>query len=130
MNKQKKIILVIDDDFDYLTQQKLLLESEGHEIIVAENEKQARELINKSKFDLAVVDLMMDNMDSGFILSYEIKKKYPEIPVIIVTAVKSQTGFSFESITENEKKWIKADLILPKPIRAEQILKEIQKIQV
>ena len=126
MNNKKKKILVIDDDFDYLTQQRLMLESDGHEVITAENESRARELINNSKFDLAIVDLMMDNMDSGFILSYEIKKKYPEIPVIIVTAVKSQTGFSFESITENEKNWIKADLILTKPVRSDQILAAMQ----
>ena len=122
-------ILLIDDDYDYLTQQKFLLESEGHEIITAENETQAKELINNTTFDLAIVDLMMDNMDSGFVISYEIKKKNPQTPVIIVTAVKSQTGFSFESMTESEKKWIKADMILTKPVRAEQILREIQKIK-
>ncbi|OGI02257.1 MAG: hypothetical protein A2Y25_09160 [Candidatus Melainabacteria bacterium GWF2_37_15] len=133
MNTQRKTkktkILIVDDDFDYLLQQKLILEAEGHEVITAENESQAKEIINTQDFDLAIVDLMMEDMDSGFILSYEIKKKHPLTPVIIVTAVKSQTGFSFESITQEEKKWIKADLILAKPVRAEQILKEIQKLQ-
>ncbi len=123
-------ILMVDDDFDYLIQQKLILETEGYEVITAENEKQARELINSEKFDLAIFDLMIDDLDSGFLLSYEVKKKDPAIPVIIVTAVKSQTGFSFESVTENEKKWIKADLILSKPVRPDQILKEIQKLTV
>ncbi len=123
-------ILLVDDDFDYLTQQRLILESEGYEVITAENEKDAKEKIKQNQFDLAVLDLMMDDLDSGFVLSYEIKKKNPEIPVIIVTAVKSQTGFTFESITENQKNWIKADLILAKPVRAEQLLKEIQKLTV
>lgn len=126
-NCKMKIIL-IDDDFDFLTQQKLILEEEGYEVITADSEKEARQLIDNASFDLAIVDLMMDDMDSGFILSYEIKKKDSRIPVIIVTAVNSQTGFNFESITENEKKWTKADLILAKPVRADQILKEIQKL--
>lgn len=123
-------ILMVDDDFDYLTQQKFILEKEGHEVITAENESEAREKIQSGQFDLAVVDLMLDDMDSGFVLSYEIKKKNPNIPVIIVTAVKSQTGFSFESITENDKKWTKADLILAKPVRPEQIIQEINKLTV
>jgi len=123
-------ILLVDDDFDYITQQKIVLESEGYEVIVAENEKEAKEKIRTAQFDIAVLDLMMDDLDSGFVLSYEIKKKDPTIPVIIVTAVKSQTGFTFESITEFEKNWIKADLILAKPVRSEQLLKEIQKLTV
>jgi hypothetical protein len=38
----------------------------------------------------------MENEDSGFILSYKIKRKNPEIPIIIATAVAAETGMSFE----------------------------------
>jgi DNA-binding NtrC family response regulator len=127
MNKTKTI-LIVDDDIDYLIQQKAILEPEGFNVITAEGVNRAREVIKENQFDLAVVDLMMENMDSGFVLSYELKKKAPQVPVIMVTAVTSQTGFEFDSVTENEKKWIKADAIFTKPVRAEQLIKEINRL--
>jgi len=128
MDKTQKTIFLVDDDFDYLVQQKIMLESKGFNIITAEGEKQAKEILNNSLFDLAIVDLMMENMDTGFIICHEIKKKHPAIPIIMATAVASQTGFEFDSITNAEKKWIKADSVITKPIRSEQLLKEIQKL--
>lgn len=128
MDKNKKTILLIDDDYDYLIQQKTMLEGEGFNIITAEGEEQTRKILDSSSFDIAIVDLMMEGMDSGFMLSYELKKKFPEVPVIMVTAVTNQTGLVFDSITDSEKKWIKADSVFSKPIRTEQLIKEIQRL--
>jgi DNA-binding NtrC family response regulator len=125
---KNKTILIVDDDIDYLIQQKAILESKGFNVITAQGVNRAREVLKKDCFDLAVVDLMMENMDSGFVLSYELKKIAPTKPVIMVTAVTSQTGFEFDSVTESEKKWIKADAIFTKPIRAEQLIKEINRL--
>jgi hypothetical protein len=38
---------------------------------------------------------MMENEDSGFILCYKLKRMYPEVPVIIATAVSAETGMWF-----------------------------------
>jgi CheY-like chemotaxis protein len=70
----------------------------------------------------------METEDSGFVLSYKTKQKYPDVPVIIATAVSSETGISFGLNTEEEKKWIKADLYLEKGIRKEQLEKEINRL--
>lgn len=123
-----KTILLVDDDIDYLIQQKMLLEKEGFKIITSENKDKTRKILRYETFNVAVVDLMMEEMDSGFTLCYQIKKKYPEIPVIMLTAVTNQTGYVFDAITETEKKWIKADSILTKPIRTEQLVKEIKRL--
>ena len=126
-NKQKKI-LVVDDDMDYLFQIKLQLQNMGYEVITAESQKEGEQVIKSTKPDLAIYDLMMESEDSGFILSYKTKQMYPEVPIIIATAVASETGMSFGLNTEEEKKWIKADLYLEKGIRAEQLKKEIDKL--
>ena len=70
----KKTILVVDDDLDYLNQMQLQLEAAGFEVLTAEGSRQAEELLQGRRPDLAVVDLMMEHHDSGFILSYHIKK--------------------------------------------------------
>lgn len=128
MTDTKKTILLVDDDPDYLFQMKFQVESFGFEVITAENQKEGENIIKKVKPDLAILDLMMENDDSGFILSYKLKRKYPDVPVIIATAVASETGISFGLDTDAEKQWIKADLYLEKGIRKDQLHKEINKL--
>jgi len=124
----KKTILIVDDDQDYLYQLKSRVESFGFQTILAESQKEAEELLEKTRPDLAILDLMMENEDSGFILCYKMKKKYPEVPIIIATGVAAETGLSFDLNDENNRKWIKADTFLEKGIRSEKLKLEIDKL--
>ena len=124
----KKTILLVDDDQDYLYQLKSRVESFGFQTILAESQKEAEELLEKTKPDLAILDLMMENEDSGFILCYKMKKKYPEVPIIIATGVAAETGLSFDLNDENNRKWIKADTFLEKGIRSEKLKLEIDRL--
>ena len=124
----KKTVLIVDDDQDYLSQMKSRVESFGFQTMLAESQKEAEEMIEKTKPDLAILDLMMENEDSGFILCYKMKKKYPEVPIIIATGVAAETGISFDINDENNRKWIKADRFLEKGILAEKLKEEIDKL--
>lgn len=126
--KNQKTILLVDDDMDYLFQMKFQLERFGFKVISAESQREAEGLIQTLKPDLAIFDLMMENEDSGFILCYKMKRKYPEVPIILATAVSAETGMSFGISSEDERKWIKADLYLEKGIRPEQLQNEIAKL--
>ncbi len=121
-------ILIVDDDQDYLFQLKTKVEKFGFRTITAEGQKEAEALIEKTKPDLAILDLMMENEDSGFILCYKMKKKYPDVPIIIATGVAAETGISFDINDENNRKWIKADCFLDKGIRSEKLKEEIDKL--
>ncbi len=124
----KKTILIVDDDVDYLYQLKFQVEKMGFETVTAESQHEAETLLNNIKPDLAILDLMMESEDSGFILSYKLKRKYPDVPIIIATAVSAETGMTFGINTEEERKWIKADLYLEKGIRPDQLHREIVKL--
>lgn len=128
MENFKKTILLADDDPDYLFQVKLILEKNGFNVIAAESQREAENIIERTRPDLALFDLMMENEDSGFILSYKMKKKYPDVPIIIATAVTAETGISFDPAGEADVRWIKADLFLPKGMRPDQLLREINKL--
>lgn len=120
-----KTILLCDDDVDFVLQHRLQLESVGFKVIEAENRRKAEELLQEQRPDIAVVDLMMEDEDSGFTLCHVIKKRYPDLPVIIATGVTADSGFEFDAATEEERAWIKADAVLQKPIRFEQLQREI-----
>jgi CheY-like chemotaxis protein len=125
MKKSDFTILVADDDPDYLFQTVFNLEKAGYKTISVESQAEAEAVISEFKPDLAIFDLMMESEDSGFILCYKIRKKYPDVPVILATAVSRETGLSFSIDSEKEKEWIRADRYLEKGIRPEQLDHEI-----
>jgi CheY-like chemotaxis protein len=126
--KNQKTVLLVDDDVDYLFQMRFQLERIGFKVVTAESQKEAEEFIKILKPDLAIFDLMMENEDSGFILCYKMKRMHPDVPIILATAVSSETGMVFSVGSEEERKWIKADLYLEKGIRPDQLQKEIFKL--
>jgi two-component system, OmpR family, response regulator len=128
MKPGSKTILIVDDDIDYLFQTQVKLERFGYKTITAESQKEAEQILEKTRPDLAILDLMMENEDSGFILSYKMKKKYPDVPVIIATAVAAETGITFDINDENNRKWIRADLFLDKGIRSDLLKAEIERL--
>jgi CheY-like chemotaxis protein len=128
MKKSNFTILVADDDPDYLYQTISNLERSGYRTIAVESQSEAELYISKFRPDLAIFDLMMESDDSGFILCYKIKKRYPDVPVILATAVSHETGLSFSLDSEHEKSWIRADRYLEKGIRAEQLDQEVMKL--
>ncbi len=121
-------ILAVDDDTDYLAQLRVQLEAAGYAVSTAESVRSAEEALTREKPDLAIVDLMMERADGGFSLCHRIKKMDPRIPVLLVTAVASETGMDFDAATAEERSWVKADAVLAKPIRFEQLRREIRRL--
>jgi CheY-like chemotaxis protein len=127
MNK-KTSILVVDDDADILYQLSAVLTDAGYHVISAEGEAQAEERLIDARPDLAIVDVMMEQQDSGFMLCHQIKKLYPGTPVIVLTSVSSVTGFKFPLEAGGDKPWVKADSFLDKPVRGELLRNEVQRL--
>jgi two-component system response regulator GlrR len=78
-------ILVVDDDRNLLLVLKVRLEHAGYEVATATNERTAIEVTKGERFDLAVIDLQLEDID-GISLMKEIFVFAPNIPVIILTA--------------------------------------------
>lgn len=125
---EKKVILVVDDDPDFLFQEKAYLEKAGYEVQTAESQVEAERILNTQKLDAAVFDLMMEFADSGFTLCYQAKKIDPEMPVVMITSANSGVGFSFDLDTPSNRSWIRADAFLQKPIRFEQLVSELERL--
>lgn len=80
-------ILVVDDEAHVRKAIGTVLRKEGHEIEEAENGKEALERLEKTSggFRLVLLDLNMPEM-GGMELLKEIKARFPEILVLIITA--------------------------------------------
>ena len=124
----RKKLLLVDDDLDILEQLSLALGGEGYEVVTAQGRKEGEEILMLGRPDLAIIDLMMEEMDSGFVLCHEMKKLYPDMPVIILTAVTAATGLDFHARSDEARSWVKADALLDKPVRFEQLKEEVLRL--
>lgn len=128
ISEKVKKILLVDDDYDLLDQHKVLLESKGYKVFTADNVEDGWNIFKKEKPDAAIVDLIMEEHDSGFVLCHRIKKDNygKSIPVFILTSATYITGFKFGSSTAEEKEWIKCDALLNKPIVLEELIEKLE----
>lgn len=123
----KRSILIVDDDPDILSTLEILLIANGYKVFSADNSKTALEIYQREQPDAVATDLMMEEMDSGFMLNYHIKKTAHgrSIPVIMMTAAAHVTGYKFDAYTTDEKEWLKCDALLNKPISVDMLIAKI-----
>jgi len=128
MQSVNKKILLVDDDVDLLEQSKVQIENKGYSVVTAESSSEGWEKFKSEKPDAAVIDLMMEEHDSGFVLSYKIKKDSygKSIPVIVVTSAAYITGYKFDVSTGEEREWIKCDEILNKPVVIDELVQRLE----
>ncbi len=122
-----KRILLVDDDPDYLLSMEMQLKGAGYDVVTAEGVAAAKDKLATERPDAAIVDLMMEETDGGFALCHHIKRQDDSIPVIMVTAVTSETGLDF-SAASGGSSWVKADAMLAKPVRFEQLQRELDRL--
>ena len=81
-------ILIVDDNEDNRYTLRLLLESDGHQRITdASGGKEAVALLEKEKFSLVLLDLMMPDLNGDEVL--KIVKANPDmrdIPIVMISA--------------------------------------------
>lgn len=83
----KETILLVDDEIAYLDLLKSILNQEGYPNVITEsNPLNVKEILRTQKIDLILLDIYMPQMN-GLQLLEQITPEYPNIPVIIVTAV-------------------------------------------
>src|SRR5512144_936618 len=81
-------ILVVDDYVLNRMQLKRALEQQGHTVALAENGRQGLELLERSGFDLVLLDILMPEMD-GFEVLARLKgdPARRDLPVIVISAL-------------------------------------------
>jgi len=116
---KEETILIVDDDPSLREFLEIFFLNEGYDVICAANGLEALEILKTKDVALALTDLKMPKMD-GIELLKAIKKSYPFIPVIMITAFAS-----LESAVEamNEGAW---DYV-SKPFQLEEVRQVVEK---
>jgi CheY-like chemotaxis protein len=121
------LILIVDDDYDFLEINRLILGRAGYRVVTAAEPKQALLRMAEAKPDLVITDLMMTSLDSGFLFARTLKEdpRYADIPVIIATSVSSALGLDFRPHTDEERAQMHVDAYFDKPLDTTRLLTTI-----
>ena len=93
-------ILVVDDDILVLEALEELLTASGYVVRVAARGQEALEMLDKERFDLLLLDVVMPKM-TGFDLCREVRKRDDEmskVKIIMLTA-KTEKKETYEDLT-------------------------------
>lgn len=124
------LILLVDDDYDFLELNRMILERAGFRVVTAAEPQQALQKMAVEKPDLVISDLMMTSFDSGFSFARTIKEDpvFAGIPVIITTSVTSALGLDFRPRCELDMTEMHIDAYFDKPLDPTRLLSKIAEL--
>ncbi len=82
---EKAHILIIDDEKNYLLVLQTLLEDEGYTVTAINDPETALAFLGESEVDVVVTDMKMPRVSGQEVLE-RVKKEWPHVPVLIMTA--------------------------------------------
>lgn len=130
MTRQPALILIVDDDYDFLEINRVILERAGYRVITAAEPAQAFRLMEEEAPDLVITDLMMTSVDAGFAFSKALRAdpRFAGIPIVMSTSVASALGLDFRPRTEEDLAAMHVDAFLDKPLRRESLLRTVRSL--
>ncbi len=116
-------IMVVDDEPDVVDLVRLVLESDGFQVVPAYSGKEALEKIGKEMPDLVLLDIMMPQMDGWEVYSrIRANPKTKDVPVAMLTA-KSQSIDKMIGLHV-----VKVDDYITKPFGRSELLERVKRI--
>lgn len=118
--KDRKRLLLIDDDPNLILLVKDYLEFRGYEVVTAENGKEAIHMLTQGLPDLIICDIMMPEMD-GYSTIEHIRqdKRTNWIPVLFLSA-KGQSQDRIKGLN------LGADVYMVKPFEPEELVAQVE----
>ena len=136
----RRRILLIDDELvpgadpgegNYMWYYVQALRDAGFEVEEAISVDSALSYLDRGSatLDLIILDVMMNTLREGFLLSRELKKHpvYKAIPILMVTAVKEKVGIDFKPAAGDED-WLPVEDYLDKPVKPEVLLEKVKNL--
>ena len=109
------MILLVDDEEGYRELIARLLTKAGYEVLQAADGLEALSLLEESKVDLVISDILMPALN-GYALVARLRAKWPAMPVILTTGFLPAAKTMMNCLVD----------FMPKPINAETLIDMIQ----
>ncbi len=113
-----KTVLIVDDDPDFLTTNKIVVESAGYNVVTATDSLEAQTVAEAENPDLILMDVVMEEVDAGFVFAEKFAKTYD---IILLSSIADSSVKVFD-VHELPVKGV-----LQKPIRPDALLDAVSK---
>lgn len=114
-------VMVVDDEPDTVDLVKLVLETEGFEVITAYSGRECLEKLKHERPHLVLLDIMMPEMD-GWEVFHKIREEYCDLPVAMLTIrdrdIDKMVGLHV----------LKADDYIIKPFGRQELIDRVRKL--
>ena len=100
-------ILLVDDDPDFLYQQRVRLEAAGYRVIAAEGESKAEEIMEKETPNVAVVDLSLKH-SNGLDLIKDAHLRRGDLPILVLS-MRNESVYAERALRAGARGYITKD---------------------
>jgi len=118
-----KKIMVVDDEPGVQRAIRRVLEKEGYEIATASTGRECLDKLEKERFDLIILDIIMPDMDGGMVAK-QIRqdKKYDDTKIIHLSVLQQLPGQEAIQKTQN------IEYHITKPFDNKDLIKKVKQV--
>lgn len=121
MPGSKKLLLIIDDEEDFIQMQMARLSKSGYAVMSADDGEKGLDLMSQNRPDLIILDYLMPGLDGAEVCKrVKSSEELKTIPVIFMTA-------SPQFLTPEKLQLTQVDDYLVKPFRSSELLAKIKR---
>jgi CheY-like chemotaxis protein len=117
-----RLIYVVDDDADICESCKMVLEHQGHAVKTFLDSPSGLKAIQAKRPDLLILDVMMEEADSGFQAAAKLAQEQPGLPIIMLTSLAAAAGQIFDTAH------LPVAELVEKPIAPDDLVKKVSKL--
>lgn len=121
-------LLIVDDDADFADSVATVCRALGHEAKVVLKPTEALPSVAERRPDAVILDVMFpEDPAAGFQVARDLRKRVPDLPILMLTAVNQQfpLGFSHRDI---DPKWLPVTDFVEKPVDFELLRERIARL--
>jgi DNA-binding response OmpR family regulator len=124
-----KKLLIIDDDPDFVSGIKAILDSAGFEVEITYNPKDGLQALQTKQYDLLLLDIMMGRGAEGIMIARKLRKdaKLREMPVLIITGMREQIAFLFPGEPIHPR-FVEVDELVEKPVEPKMLVEKVKNL--
>jgi len=120
------LILIVDDDPDFVEASRTVLESAGYQVISAANGEQGLRAMRQEQPDLVILDVMMSGILDGLNASIQMRAErgLRRTPILMISSIATSDYAAMFPTDE----YVPVETFLSKPVGPDQLLEEVKRL--
>jgi two-component system alkaline phosphatase synthesis response regulator PhoP len=124
---ERKRLMIIDDDPDFVAGIRAILDGAGYDTEVAYNPKEGFAALKARSHDLLLLDIMMGRGAEGVMMARKLRKDptLKDLPILIITGIREQIAFMFPGQAVHPN-FVALNELIEKPVEPDLLLERVR----